>query len=262
MSQTKGRFDVYNFTNFKLHVYNSNDVMADTSYIVEGDASLVCMEQPLFKDNAAEFDAYVDRLGKPVEQRVTNYHVGGTAHHACVMPAGMPAFTKGPVYGGMMAHFQQTFGDAMVALPDGPTSEVGFGETRTWAGVTFRFEHGAATDFPGAALIIGGCVYYTHWTPAQAHPSQLQLSSAAAVDAELAATQAELNSGCTLFVGGHGGAVAREAVAFRAAYLEKLKELLAARPSAEALARELREAYPGLPGDEGVDALAAALCQA
>ena len=29
------------------------------------------MEQPLFKDNVAEFDTYLSELGKPVEKRIT-----------------------------------------------------------------------------------------------------------------------------------------------------------------------------------------------
>lgn len=36
MAQTKGRFEVHDLGNFKLHVYHTNDVMADASYIIEG----------------------------------------------------------------------------------------------------------------------------------------------------------------------------------------------------------------------------------
>ena len=58
---------------FKLHVYNTNDVMGDASYIIEGQDSLIVMEYPLFKVNAAEFAAYIEKLGKPVEIDVTDY---------------------------------------------------------------------------------------------------------------------------------------------------------------------------------------------
>ena len=160
----QGRFEVYDLGNFKLHVYYSNDVMADASFIIEGDDSLVTLEAPLFKDNIAEFDAYLSNMGKPIETRISNYHIGGTGHHAVVMPEGMPEFTKGAVYGGMMQGFAQVFGDAMEELPDGPTSEVAFGSTQTWAGVTFEFRHGATSYFPAASILIGDKVYYTHWT--------------------------------------------------------------------------------------------------
>ena len=36
MSQTKGRFEVHDLGHFKLHVYYTNDVLGDASYIVEG----------------------------------------------------------------------------------------------------------------------------------------------------------------------------------------------------------------------------------
>lgn len=72
MAQEKGRFEVHDLGNCKLHVYYTNDVMADASYIVEGNDSLVTMEHPLFKDNVAEFDDYIEKLGKPIERIISN----------------------------------------------------------------------------------------------------------------------------------------------------------------------------------------------
>ena len=40
MENTKkkvGQFQAYELNGFRLHVYNSNDVMADTSFIIEGE---------------------------------------------------------------------------------------------------------------------------------------------------------------------------------------------------------------------------------
>ena len=259
MAQTKGRFELHNLADFTLHVYYTNDALGDVSYIIEGKNALVTMEQPLFRDNVAEFDAYLSRLGKPVEKRITDYHVGGTGSHDVVMAEGMPGFTKGEVYGGMMKGFAQAFGDAITAMPTGKVSEVAFGTTRTWAGVTFEFRHGAATDFPGASILIGGKVYYTHWTPAQAHVSYLQVSSPAAIDAEIAEAENSLASGATLFIGGHGGAAGRDAVEFKIAYLKQMKELLGANQTAQAFVAAMKAAYPGLPGEAGLEDVAKAL---
>ena len=66
MAQTKGKFEVLDLKDFKLHVYYTNDALNDASYIVEGKNGLITLEQPLFKDNVAEFDAYVASLNKPV----------------------------------------------------------------------------------------------------------------------------------------------------------------------------------------------------
>ena len=258
-AQMKGRIETHDFNNFKLHVYYTNDALGDASYIVEGDKALVTMEQPLFKDNVAEFDAYLEKLGKPVEQRIADYHVGGTADHDVVMPEGMPAFTKGEIYGGMMQGFAQAFGDAMTAMPTGKASEVAFNTTATWAGVDFTFSHGAATDFPAASILIGGAAYYTHWTPAKAHVSPLQVSSAAAVDAEIAESEKALKSGAKLFIGGHGGATDAVAVKFKISYLTTVKKLLAECKTPEVFSAALKKAYPGLPGEDSVGELAKAL---
>lgn len=259
MAQSK--IETYDFGTFKLHVYYSGDVMNDASYIIEGADSLVTMEEPLFKVNVKEFNEYLDKLGKPVEKTITDYHVGGTADRDLTMAHGMEAFSKGPVYGGMMKSFQKAFGDSMVDLPTGKVSEVDFGKTCSWAGVTFEFRHGASTDFPAASIIIGGKVYYTHWAPAKAHVSNLQVSSRAAVDAEIAEAQNELNSGCELLIGGHGGASKVDAVKFKIEYLNTVKSLLAENSSADAFVKAMKSAYPELPGSEGLDALAASLCK-
>ncbi len=252
-----GAFTTYNLDGFKLHVYNSNDVMGDASYIIEGQDSLVVMEYPLFKVNAAEFAAYINELGKPIAIDVTDYHLGGSDQLPLTMPEGMLAFIEGPVYGGMMQSFAEQFGETMVSLPTQKAAEVPFDQTQTWAGVDFRFEHGAVSDFPGASIIIGGQVYYTHWTPAEAHVSPLQIGNAAAVDAELAEANEALASGAKYFIGGHGGLAEKAQVEFKVAYLTKVKELLEANSDAAAFAEALKTVYPDLPGD--ADALAQAL---
>ena len=230
-----------------------------SSIVVLSMDALVTMEQPLFKDNVAEFDTYLSELGKPVENRITDYHVGGTGNHDVVMAEGMPEFTKGEIYGGMMNGFAQAFGNALTDMPTGKATEVAFGTTQTWAGVTFEFRNGAKTDFPGASILIGGKTYYTHWTPAKAHVSHLQISLPAAIDAEIAEAENSLDSGATLFIGGHGGAATRDAVEFKIAYLKKMKELLAANDTAQTFVDAMKEAYPGLPGEAGLEDLGKAL---
>ena len=259
MAQTKGRFEVHDLGNFKLHVYYTNDVMADASYIIEGKDSLVTMEHPLFKDNVVEFNNYIEKLGKPIEKIISDYHVGGSGDHAQIMAEGMEEFSKGPIYGGMMKGFEQMWGDTMTEMPTGAVTEVPFGTTQTWAGVTFEFRHGASSDFPAASILIGGKAYYTHWTPAKAHVSHLQVSSSAAIDAEIAEAENSLASGAELFIGGHGGAATRDAVEFKIAYLKKMKELLAANKTAEAFVDAMKQAYPGLPGEAGLEELGKAL---
>lgn len=259
MAQTKGRFEVHDLGNFKLHVYHTNDVMADASYIIEGKDSLVTMEHPLFKDNVAEFNIYIEKLGKPIEKIISDYHLGGSGNYAQIMAEGMEEFSKGPIYGGMMKGFEQMWGDTMTELPTGDVTEVPFGTTQTWAGVTFEFRHGASSDFPAASLLIGGKAYYTHWTPVKAHVSHLQISSPAAIDAEIAEAEKSLASGAELFIGGHGGAAKRDAVEFKISYLKKMKEIFTANKSSQDFVDAMKKAYPGLPGEAGLEDLGKAL---
>jgi hypothetical protein len=258
-AQTKGKVEVINCGNFKVHVYNSNDVMADASYIIEGKKNLVLMEMPLFKTNSEEFNSYIKKLNKPIEKVVTDYHLGGSGDKTITEVEGMPDFIKGPIYGGMMKHFGEVFGNTIVDLPTAKTEEVPFGSIQKWAGIDFKFEHGASTDFPGASIIIGNKLYYTHWTPTKAHVSNLQISSLAAVDAEIKEAQKALNSGCTYFIGGHGGAAKRDAVEFKIAYLNKIKQLVATNKTADEFVAAMKKAYPSLPGENGLNDLAKAL---
>ena len=247
--ETVGQFQAYELDGFKLHVYNSNDVMFDASYIIEGRDGLVVMEYPLFKVNAAEFAEYIKSLGKPVVTDITDYHLGGSDQLPIVMPEGMPKFIEGPIYGGMMKGFAEQFGETMVDLPTQQATEVPFGSTQQYAGVDFRFDRGAASDFPGSMILIGNQVCYTHWTPYQMHMSPLQMGSAAAIDAELETTKASLATGARYFIGGHGGLVEKSAVEARIAYLEKVKQLRAECKDAAAFADALAKAYPDMPGD-------------
>ena len=247
--ETVGQFQALQLDGFKLHVYNSGDVMSDCSFIIEGNDGLVVMEYPLFKVNAAEFAEYIKGLNKPVVTDITDYHLGGSDQLPIVMPEGMPGFIEGPIYGGMMKGFAEQFGETMVSLPTQKASEVPFGSTQQYAGVGFRFEHGASSDFPGAMIVIGGQVCYTHWAFYGAHMSPLQLGSAAAIDAELAATKAALATGAKYYIGGHGGCVEQPAVKARIQYLETLKRLRAEKKDATSFADALKAAYPDMPGD-------------
>lgn len=258
-ANAQGRFEVIALDNAKLHVYYSNDVMADASYVVEGNDGLVTIETPLFKSALKEFNDYVATLNKPVVTEITNYHVGGTGSHRVVMASGMGEFVKVGPYAAMMAGFQQSFGESMVDLPTGEVSEVPFGESRTYAGVEFKFNHGSSTDFPAASILIDGTAVLMHWAPVKAHLNALQIGSRAAVDAEIKALDDAKATGAKYFCGGHLGVSNIEGLEFKVAYLTKIKELLSQCVDADSFATSLKNAFPGLYGEDSVAGLAAAL---
>lgn len=258
-AQEKGIFEVRDFGDFTLHAYYTNDVMNDASFVIEGKSGLVTLEEPLFKVNAAEFEAYLKQLGKPVEARIASYHLGGTGNLSLVMPAGMPEFVKGPVYGGMMKGFAQQFGDAIVNVSVDGATEVAFGSTPVYAGIRFSFVAGPSNDFPAASILIGDKVYYSHWAPAKAHVSSLQVSTADGVDAQIASLESASQSGADWFIGSHGKAADADTVRFMIAYLHTLKAALAANATATAFVSAMKQAYPGLPGEDSLEALGKAL---
>lgn len=255
-AQEKGRFEIHKFDTFKLHVYYTNNVMNDISYIIEGQQAVITLEEPLFKDNIAEYNAYLEKLNKPVTHRIANYHIGGTSEHELIMPEGMPEFVKGPIYSGMMKGFSKKFGDAITVININKVSEVTFGSTQTFAGIPFKFYHGPSSDFPAACLLIGGEVYYTHWTPAIAHANHIQISSPEAIDAELNAAKESLRSKASLFIGGHGGVADADVVKFKINYLKKMKSLFKANKTAEDFVIAMKKAFPNIPGEQDLNVLA------
>lgn len=258
-SHAQGRFEVLPLENAKLHVYYSNDVMADASYVVEGETGLVTIETPLFKSGLTEFNAYLSKLGKPVVAMIADYHVGGTGNAKVIMAEGMGKFTTEGVYAAMMSGFRKNFGSSMVDLPTGEVEEVAFGSTKTLAGIDFKFTKGTSTDFPGAAILIDGTAYLTHWAPVKMHLNALQIPSRTAVSAELEALDNALESGARYFIGGHGGASDIDGVKFKISYLQTVEELMAKCPDAASFAESLTHAWPGLAGEDSVAGLAAAL---
>ena len=100
-----------------------------------------------------------------------------------------------------------------------------------------------------------------HWAPAKAHMHTLQISSAEAVNQALEGLVEAERSGASIWLGSHGGVAYKEDIDFRISYLTKVRELLESHPDATTFAAQLKSAYPALPGAEGVDALAQALCK-
>jgi len=254
----KGDVKVTDLGTFKLHTYYSGDVMGDASYVVEGNTGLVTMESPLFKEGAAEFDAYVKKLGKPVVARIADYHIGATGNADIIVAQGMKKEIEQGGYAAMINGFKKNFGDAMV-LPTGKMVEQEFDKDFVLAGVTFRFNHGPATDFPAASILIGGKVYLTHWAATQAHMNALQISSPAVLDAEIAEAKQALKSKCEVYAGCHGGNATKADMKFKLKYLKTLKKLYLRNQTADAFVAAVKKAYPRLQGEEGLSAVAANL---
>lgn len=254
----KGQLKTHDMNGFRLHVYISNDPLGDASYIVEGEKELVVLEYPLFRENVEEFQKYLEAIKKPVCASIQDYHLNSYADAEVIMAEGMPQFMAGPAYSGMMRNFANSFGDAITHVAvDEKARQIPFGQTVTLAGIPFKFEKGASTDFPAASILIGNQVYYTHWTPVQANMSPLQLNGREAVNAELEAAKKEKISGATIFIGGHGGVAEPDAIQFKIEYLETMKKALKENITKQGFIESMKKAYPALPEEENLEGIAA-----
>ncbi len=252
----QGNFQTVKDSAFTLHIFNSGDVMGDASYIIETPKNLVTMEEPLFKSGAEEFNAYVKKLGKKVNARIVDYHEGGTGKNAIMQPEGMAKFMHEGVYDAMMKGFQQNFGDKMVDLPTGKVKEVKFGDTVKLNGVEYTFNQGPKNDFPASSILIGKKFVLLHWAPAKAHMNALQLANRAAVAQALEGLKAAKATGAEYFLGGHGGLAEKDAIDFQISYLEKVQDLLDNCKNAATFVVAMKGTYPGLAGEQGLEALA------
>lgn len=263
--QAQGKFEVKDMGKFKLHSFVTGDPLGDINYLIEGNDDIVVLEPVAFYDDIKVMNDYIAKLGKPVVKVIADYHIAGfTGHDASqfVRVEGMPEFSEGEVYGGMMNHFGNVFKDKMDVSKYPKTEVVAKDAKEKWAGVEFQFAPGVASDFPAASIIIGKKVYYTHFTPAKAHPSPLQIHSREAVNAVLAELEKVKASGCEAIIGGHGMATTdQETVAFEIAYLKKINEIVSKETTKEGFMAEVQKAYPGLAGGDNLTGIANALYQ-
>lgn len=260
MAQTKGTFKTHDFDNFRLHVYHTNDALGDASYIVEGTQAVVTLEQPLFRENVAEYDALPRRARqarrsahrrlpcgrdrRPRDghaRRDARLHEGcGLRRHDAELRADLRRRDRRSADGSDgrsgLRHYAAVGGDSVPFRPRRRDRLSCREHPHRRQGLLHPLGSREGTrEFP-ANLLAGSPstprsprpVGRSHWAP----------SSSSADTAEPAGA---------------------DAVRFKIDYLECVKRLLAANGTADEFARALRAAYPELPGEAGLDALAQAL---
>lgn len=257
----QGRFVVKDIDTFKLHAYTSADPLEDMSYIIESKNGLVILEPLAFFDDIEVFGKYIDSLNKPVEKIIADYHIAGFSafdHSKYVIPEGMSQFVKGDIYSGMMVNFANSFQGKIDVSDFIPITIIAKNTTQKWIGIPFTFFPGASTDFPAASILIGTQVYYTHFAPvADKHMSPLQIVNRDAIDATLLELDHAKSSGATVFIGGHGVAIAEiEAINFQIDYLKKMRETVDQIKTADEFVLIMQMLYPNIEGEDNLALLA------
>ena len=255
-AMAQGQFDVLSFNGFKVHIYQTNDTMRDASIIVEGNNGLITLEPPLFKNADTEFNAYIDKLGKPVVRTIFDYHIGGTKNVNVTFPEGMIDYMGDESYDTMMKGFQKQYGDQLVDYPELAGEEVPFGTTQQWAGVDVKFDKSIFGGMPGADIIIGGKVFFSHSISGKAHAGARSIRSAADIDKQLGIAEKLANTGAEYFVSGHGGLLAENPANFIKEYYTTMKQKLQQSANADAFIAAMKQAYPELQGEDGLNRVA------
>ncbi len=257
----QSKFEVTNFNDFKLHTYITADPLGDMAYIIEGEKTLTILEPAAFVENIKEMKTYIDKLQKPIEKVIVNYHVAGLSAFDAdkyIAVEGMPEFVKGDVYSGMMKNFAASFGNAMDTQGKVPSKVIAKNSIENFSGVEFRFHGGATSDFPASSILIGKKVYYIHFTPVEGmHISGLQITGRDAVKAYLSELKRAQTSGATHFIGGHGIQIAgKKDVDFQVAYLIKMQQALSSQSEKEGFIAEMKKAFPTAIAEENLTAVA------
>ena len=259
-AQYKGEIEIYKLGDFTLHSYKSFEAMADVSFIIEGENELIVLEQQSFFQSMKDFNNYLATINKPVVKVIANYHTGGLAEwnpSLIVMVEGMPEFEKGEIYSGMLGYFAQIFEGAMDTRGrHGEVATVPFNSTQKWAGINFKFLHGAKSDFPAASINIGNKVYYTHFAPVFEHMTDNQIVNPQAIDATYDELSNAKASGCILFIGSHGKAGRLDAVDFQLQYLAKMKETFKKAKSKDEFVKTMTDSFVGISGVDNLKTVA------
>ncbi len=264
LAQTKinEKTTVYDLNNSKLHVYQTGDAMGDVSFVVEGEKSLVILEQPPFWANIEEFNSYVEGIGKPIDKVVANYHFLGLADYPTnkvMMPDEMIEFSKSPMAQGMLAKFQKGFGDAADFRTPRKIKGFAVPSTQKWGGVEMTFIPGAKSDFPAASIHIDGKAFYTHFSPSISHANPMQLRSRESLVEIMDQLQKIKASGAEYIFGSHGVAATQAEVDFQIQYFQTVARLLDECESSDLFGQRLIVSYPSLSGIENIKAISKAL---
>lgn len=263
-AEPKATFSTDTFDNFTLHTYASFDAMADVSFIVEGEKSLVVIEPQAFKGKVEEFTAYTDNLGKPIDKVLVSFHAAGLKPYkdvSKVTTKPMAEFMKSDAAKGMLGFFDQAFKGAMDTEILEFDEHLDASTTFSVDGVQFTLEPTSLPGMPGTNIAIGDKVYYQHFAPAKGHhASKNQIDSVKAIDGALADAQKAKKAGYTLLLGSHGyGKAGAEDLKFQIKYLKTMKKAAQKAKTSEEFIERMNKKYPDCQGKADLDGIAAKL---
>lgn len=263
-AQPKANFTTDKFDNFTLHTYASFDAMADVSFIIEGEKSLVIIEPQAFKGKVEEFMAYTKKLNKPIERVLVSFHAAGLKtyeHEHKVITKPMAEFMNSAAAKGMLGFFDKAFKGAMDTEVVEFDEHIDASTKFTVDGVEYTLEPTSVPGMPGVNIAIGNQAYYQHFAPAKGfHSSKNQIKNKASVDGALADALKAKKGKYTLFLGSHGvGKANIEDLNFQIKYLKTMQKVATKATSSDDFIKYMNVKFPNCKGEKDLKAIAANL---
>jgi hypothetical protein len=241
-----GSVTVYDYGTLKLHAYATGDALGDEAFIVEGDDALVGIELPSFTDGLDAWSAYVDSLGKPMNDIFLDAHATGASYVEGMTVYGTQAAQDAIASGSTFSTTQglyETFGEDFHGGDDMAQINQVVSGTVTVAGIEFNvIDAGDNYDLEIPALN----VVYTHMLGKTSHSI---LASVEAMDAMLDTLHGYQDAGYEMILSGHSTPEGQDAVTEKIAYVEKAEELAASCTTAEEFMSAMQEAFPDYAGE-------------
>lgn len=251
-----GEMYVYDYGDYKLHVYQTNDAITDICYILETDTNLIGIESPCFYDNLEEYMTYIDELGKPMDDLLLPYHPCGgetlQVENTYATEKTLELLEEGGSNRSMIDGFIEAFGDAFDGTVHEITNVIEPGNI-TIGGVDLVITE--ASDGFNIEIPAINCVYI-HMMGSDVHNI---LTSNEVIDELTAQLEDYKDRGFSLVLTSHYLPEGMDAVDQKLAYLAETKEIAAESADSEAFIAAMQEAFPNYSGESFLEMSAAAL---
>lgn len=251
-----GEMQVYDFGDYKLHAYITNDAITDVCYIIETETNLIGIESPSFFDNLEEYADYIEQLGKPMEDLVLPYHPVGGEGLVVVNTYGTQRTLDLLEEGGdnqvMIAGFAEAFGESFDATVHEITNVIEPG-TQQIGGLEMEITE--TNDGFDILLPDINCAFI-HMMGSDVHN---MLTSVDQIDEMIDQLKGYQEQGIALILTSHYAPEGMDAVEEKIAYLETTKELAEECADSAEFIEAMKEAFPDYSGESFMEGTAAAL---
>ena len=255
-----GNMSVINFDGgLKLHAYGTGDNMNDYCYVVETPEGLVMIESTAYRENVSAFAEYIRSLNKPLAGALFSYHPNGYKSYGDVKiyatESALKSWAEGGSVWGLTQSFIQAMGDKVAEDLPSSAEIISEGDTVKLAGVDFVILH--ESDGEGYGIYIPAInAVYRHMMGAKTHNI---LPAIPYIEAEISELKGYQEKGYALILTSHYAPEAKEGVAEKIAYLEKVLELAKTSKSREEFISAVKASFPDYSGEAYLEMSAGAL---